>query len=497
MENYQKQIAEKANFSIENRKTLVEVLKKQYQKLIDPKISTENSIRNIEKLADKNTFTITTGHQLNLFTGPLYFLYKIISVLNLCKKLKSEYPNYEFVPIFWMASEDHDFEEINFINWGGGRLRWERRSGGPVGRFSTDGIKKIIDELEDLLGAGKNSAEWISLLRKCYLEHETLADATRYLVHHLFGNEGLVILDGDDSELKRLANPYFEKDLFENIPHQKIKETTTKLQELYFEQVHPREINLFYIKNGLRERIERNGEKWQVLNTGISFAENELRNELKNHPERFSPNAILRPLYQEVILPNLAYIGGGGELAYWFQLKGMFDEMEVPFPMLVLRNSALWVEKKWQQKLDDLKLEIKDLFQPLHKIKKEWVKKNAPIDTELSPYEKNLETMFDELEEVAHLTDESMLGAVNAQRQKQLNGLQNLRKKLIRAEKRRHDEKMDKIDRVYYALFPNGSLQERHENLGFFYEKYGEDFIQILMEKLNPMDFRFCVVFSN
>lgn len=490
LENFEKQISLKSSFEDERRKLLARQLRSQYQHLPQ----TSKTLQNIQALENPKTFTVTTGHQLNIFTGPLYFLYKIISTLNLSEKLQNQYPDYLFVPVYWMATEDHDFEEINHINLYGGRLNWPKKSGGPVGRLKTDDLKPVIDELAEHLGPGSRAHEIIQLFSESYLQHETLAEATRYLVHQLFGKYGLLIIDGDDANLKRSMIPYFEKDLFVHEPQQEVENTTNLLEAEYFDQVHPREINLFYIEDGLRERIEKKGNQWRVLGTDLTFSENALRSELQLHPEKFSPNVILRPLYQEAILPNLAYIGGGGELAYWFQLKGMFDALKVPFPILMLRNSVLWIPKKAQRKMKEMDLAATDIFKPLHQIKKDFVKANAPADVELDPYEKKLQTIFNELEEVAHLTDKSMLGAVNAQRQKQLNGLENLKKKLIRAEKRRHSTEMEKLENVYYSLFPGGSLQERHDNLSVYYAEYGYEWIEKLKERLDPLDFRFCVI---
>ena len=493
LENFKDQIEEKNSFSAENRQVLVDALQEQYSELSNASNSSK-SLENIKLLADGKTFTVTTGHQLNLFTGPLYFLYKIVSTINLSRELKKTYPEYNFVPVYWMATEDHDFQEINFINLYGGRLRWEREEGGPVGRFSTKGIDPIIDELQEHLGPGTFAKKLCKMLRSAYSSGKTLTEATRYLVHHLFGENGLVIIDGDSAQLKALMQPHFKKELLQEFAHDRVEGTSSKLEELYFQQVHPRGINLFYIKDGLRERIEKREDRWYVLGTELEFSEEEILAELENHPERFSPNVILRPLYQEVILPNLAYIGGGGELAYWFQLKDMFDAFKVPFPMLMLRNSVLWVSAKEKGKLEEMGLKVEDLFKPLHEVKKNFVKEHAPVDTELTPYEQKLQQMFDELEDVAHLTDKSMLGAVNAQRQKQLNGLENLKKKLIRAEKRRKSDQMEKLERVYYSLFPKGNLQERHDNLSVYYAEHGSALIQQLFESLDPLDFRFRVV---
>lgn len=489
---FKHQIERKSNFSQQQRIQLVESLKNQYRSngiALDEELATR-----LEALKDKNSFTVTTGHQLNILTGPLYFIYKIISTINLAESLQEEYPDYNFQPIFWMATEDHDFEEIAFINLFGGKLKWENDLKGAVGQMPTFGMAKVIDELEEHLGKGQQAAEIIAIFRKAYHEHDKLAHASRYIAHELFKEYGLLIIDGDDRELKKAMIPYFEKDLFDSEIHGHLEQQSAALKEDYFAQVYPREINLFYLQNGLRERIEKRGDTWYVLNTDIHFDENSLRQELQNHPERFSPNVVLRPLYQEVILPNLAYIGGGGEIAYWFQLKTMFDACGVPYPLPMLRNSVLFVETKWQNRLGDLDLEAKDLFKGLEALKKDYLKTHFPEDIELSSYDKEIEKIFKDLERIADLTDKSMMGAVDAQKQKQLNGIAKLRKKLLRAEKRRHHGDMEKLERIYYALFPNGGLQERHDNLSYFYAAYGREFLAKMKEALDPLDFSFSII---
>lgn len=492
LEAFKARIEARQSFSLENRKHLTADLKAQYQEA--SVALSEGTEANIEALRDAKTFTVTTGHQLNILTGPLYFLYKIVSAINLSKQLKEAYPDYSFVPVYWMASEDHDFDEISFINLFGGRLAWNNDLKGPVGTMPTFGMGKVLDELESHLGSGVHAQEILRIFRGGYHERENLSQATRYIVNELFGREGLVIVDADRKALKEIAVPHFAKDLFQSTMHPIVEGQSARLAEYYFAQVHPRAINLFYCKPGLRERIEFDGVRWQVLNTDIQFNLEELKTEMDQHPERFSPNVVLRPLYQEIILPNLAYIGGGGEIAYWFQLKEMFDAEGIPFPLLMLRNSALLYSEKWANRMSDLKLGPEAFFQKIDALKKSYIKDRFPEDVELQKFDDQLEAMFSDLERIAQLTDQSMLGAVNAQRQKQLHGIANLRKKLIRAEKRRSKESMDKLERVYYALFPKGSLQERHDNLSVFYADYGSGLIETLLESLDPLDFRFTLI---
>lgn len=489
---FEGQIERKSGFSDHQRKLLVKTLRKQYQ---EGGIELDDSLEErLLSLEAKNTYTVCTGHQLNILTGPLYFIYKIISTINLAERLKEAYPKYSFQPIYWMASEDHDFEEISFINLFGGRLHWQNSINGAVGHMPNYGMGKVLDELEEHLGPGEQAAEILKLFRQGYHEHDNLAQATRYIVHGLFNQYGLLIIDGDDAELKRSMLPYFKKDLFEDDFQVAAQTQSQALKEAYFAQVFPREVNLFYLQPGSRERIEKRGDYWFVLNTDLKFNRAELEAEMDKHPERFSPNVVLRPLYQEVVLPNLAYIGGGGEIAYWLQLKALFDAAEVPFPLPMLRNSVLFIEPKWQNRMADMDLKSSDLFKGLETLKKEFIANHFPEDIQLEKFDRQLEDLFNDLEAIANITDKSMMGAVNAQRQKQLNGIENLRKKLLRAEKRRHSEDMEKLERIYYSLFPKGGLQERHDNLAYYFSAYGWDFISLLKASLNPLDFSFSII---
>lgn len=492
LQNFKHQIEEKRkNFSEKQRHLLAQRIMFQYG---DNSLS-QATLSNIDLLKEPSTFTVTTGHQLNLFTGPLYFLYKIFSTINLCEQLKEEYKNHQFVPIFWMATEDHDFEEINYFELFGKKIQWNIKASGAVGELSTEGLKEIKERLKNEFGHSEKGKTLVSLFSNAYTKHDNLADATRYLANKLFYHHGLVIVDGNDSELKKCFVPYAEKELTENLSFKKVTETTAKLEELGFsEQVHPREINLFYLTENLRERIIEREGRFYVNETNIHFSRQEIIEELHRHPERFSPNALLRPLYQEVILPNLCYIGGGGELAYWFQLKDYFNKVEVPFPILLLRNSALLVAEPVSESLKEHNLEIEDLFLPQHLLLTKRTKEISRIDIDFSKQKKFLQQQFKDLYEIAAQTDKSFLGAVAAQEKKQLNGLDNLEKRLLKAQKRNFSDQLDRIREIQDQLFPNQSLQERQLNFSEFYLEYGERLLDTLKETLDPLDMRFMVI---
>lgn len=491
LESFKDQIDEKKrNYPLENRKILVAAIENQTNELL----LSEATRQNIALLSDPKTFTITTGHQLNLFTGPLYFLYKIVSTINLCTTLKKQYPEYNFVPIYWMATEDHDFEEINYFNFRNSKIKWNRESTGPVGRLGPDGLNEVLEVFANELGLGENAAYLKQLFENSYIKHNNLADATRFLANELFGSNGLVILDGDDTKLKQLFVPYVRQELLQQTSFQKVTETNSILEKEYAIQVNPREINLFYIEDDLRERIVLEDHRYKVNNTKLSFSEKEILEMVENYPEKFSPNVILRPLYQEIILPNLCYIGGGGEIAYWLQLKLNFEANNITFPILLVRNSVVLAKEKQINKADKLKLTWADLFSNQQELFNNKTKEFSSFKIDFSEQKEHLKQQFEKLEAIANQTDKSFIGAVKAQQAKQIDGLDNLEKRLLKAEKRVHAEKLERIILLQNELFPNQGLQERRANFSEFYTEFGHELIEKLLLKLNPLDSNFTII---
>lgn len=490
LENFKLQIEEKqANYSPAFRETLVNALNRQYKETNTSAYTQQN----IKLLAGNDTFTVTTGHQLNLFTGPLYFLYKIVSAINLSRQLKEAYPDKNFVPVYWMATEDHDFEEINYFNFRDKKIKWTKESTGPVGRLSTEGLTAVLDVFEKELGIGQN-ANWLKeLFENAYLKHSNLADATRYLANELFASEGLVIIDGDDSELKRLFAPHVKEELLKQTSHQKVAETAHLLKD-YSIQVNPREINLFYIEDNIRERIILQDAIYHINNTELKFSEAEILALLESNPEKFSPNVIMRPLYEEVILPNLCYIGGGGEIAYWLELKSYFNAANVTFPILLLRNSVLLATQKQADKLDKLDLTWADVFSKQQQLINKRVQSFSEFKLDFSAQKEFLREQFENLNAIATKTDASFKGAVKAQELKQLKGLENLEKRLLKAEKRNHAEQLERITQIQNELFPNQSLQERKANFSEFYLEFDGKLLAELFDKLKPLEHEFNII---
>jgi len=491
MKGFASQINEKKkSFDLATRLKLVTVLKDQYRNVV----ATEATTKNINSLENEETFTITTGHQLNLFTGPLYFLYKIISTINLTEMLAEQFPDQRFVPVFWMATEDHDFEEINYFNFKGKKVTWDRPNGGAVGRFSLEGLQEVHAHFSKQLGDTKNAIFLSQLFKKAYVSHNNLADATRYIANELFKSYGLVILDADDQRLKNIFAPLMKDELLYQTSKKAVSKTILNLEKDYKVQVNPRDINLFYVTENSRERIIESEGLYKIHDTDIVFSKAEILEELDNHSDRFSPNVVMRPLYQEVILPNLCYIGGGGELAYWMQLKGYFETVKIPFPSLLLRNSVQIVSHKQVKKLQKLDISFEEMFLKQHLLIAKKVKEKSDIQFNFEDATELLTQQFLALRRVANETDSSFIGAVDAQQRKQLKGLYNLEKRLLRAEKRKHFLLTNRIKSLQDQLLPNKILEERYRNFSDYYLIYGQELITSLKESLKPLQQAFTIL---
>jgi bacillithiol biosynthesis cysteine-adding enzyme BshC len=488
-----KQAFDNRNF-LGNRTELVEVLNQQYQR-----IKVNRAVNNnINLLADENTFTVTTGHQLNLFTGPLYFIYKIVTTINLALELKIKYPEKNFVPVYWMATEDHDFEEINHVNVDEKNISWIQQTNGATGRLSTKTVVAAVQAYKGYLGISRNGKKLAKLIETAYLQNDNLADATRVLVNGLFEQYGLVIINADDEILKKQFASIIEQDILEKNSERLTEQTSKTLENNgYKTQVNGREINFFYLKDNLRERIIEENGKYLINHTDISFTAQEMRHEIKNHPDRFSPNVIMRPMYQEVILPNIAYIGGGAEVAYWMQLKANFDFYKVDFPVLLLRNSALLIDKRSKENLKSLGFTLEDAFLPTEQLKNRWICKNSTAKLNLSTEIGAVQFIFDEMKSVAGNIDKTLEASGEAAKAKTIKLLANFEKKLFRAEKRNHQITLQQIENVKNRLFPQGGLQERNLNLAPMYVNYGDDFISSCIENFHPLGGDFTLLFPS
>lgn len=358
----EKAIKARQNFGAEKRAVLVRELKAQYERLSLYNPGTKVTA-NIESLSDPNTYTVTTGQQLHLFLGPAFVLYKIIHAIRTAEHYSAMHPGQHFVPVFWLASEDHDFEEIKDTKVFQKHFPWKTNQKGPTGRYKVSEVPAIIDTIKQTFSLTDENLRLLDLMSGIYKASGSLSEATIRLAHALFADYGLVCIDADNASLKRMFAPVLAKDVTEQANIRPFDEFSARLEQNGLSvQLKGRDINTFYIGDGDRTRIITHGEGFEILGTGKTLSKAEILEEISAHPENFSPNAVLRPLYQEFILPNVCYIGGNAEVNYWLQLKDVFKINGIPEPCLVLRQSAWALPEKARQWLDKQGIELMPLF---------------------------------------------------------------------------------------------------------------------------------------
>jgi bacillithiol biosynthesis cysteine-adding enzyme BshC len=306
-----------------------------------------------------------------------------------------------------------------------------------------------------------------------------------------------MVLIADNAALKKEMTAVFEDDLFRHTPAALVQQTAKQLAGQYHAQVNPRDVNLFYMNGNIRDRIIKSGEQFIVNNTGISFSAAAMLDELQRYPERFSPNVVLRGLYQETILPNVAFIGGGSEIAYWLELKDMFVYYNVPYPVLIQRNSFLIINKKMGQLVHKLDIPMEALFRDESQLLKDIVKARSSLQLSLEKEMQQLSGLYDHIRAVARPVDTTLMQHINALEVKALKALRNLEKKMLRAEKNKHTVLSTQLHTLKSGLFPNNTLQERVENILPYYALYGQSFIDMLYRFSPALGEKFGILLSH
>ena len=486
-----KAIESRKNFPVD-RKSLVESLQNQYKNINLSKASDTN----LKALLNKNTFTIVTAHQPNILTGHLYFIYKILHAIKLCEYCKHHLPQYNFVPIFFMGSEDADLDELNNVFVDQKKYTWQTPQKGAVGRMKIDkNFMELIHEMESQVAVLPYGNEIMELVKKHYVIDNIIDTATSSFVNALFGKYGLLIIIPDDSSLKSLTASIFKTELLTSPSISLVESKNKLLSEVgYKTQAHARNINLFYLKDDIRNRIEREGDIWKVVDTDFQFSQKEIEAELKNYPERFSPNVILRGVFQEAVLPNIAFIGGGGELAYWLQLKSVFEYFNVFYPVLIVRNSFLLIDQKTAVSIDNIGLHTNDLFKPIPILQAEQIKKHTQNNLSLQDAVTELELLYEQVKKQAEIIDASLIEHISRLSNQSIQKIHKVEKKMLKSEKRNQQDRVNQINKIKSRLFPMNNLQERIENIIPFWARYGSEIIDILYENSLPIEQKFGVI---
>jgi bacillithiol biosynthesis cysteine-adding enzyme BshC len=477
------------------RIALTNALNKQYECIK----ASELVKANIQSLVNSKTYTVTTAHQPNLFTGPLYFIYKIAHTIALSRSLEKQIPGAKFVPVYYMGSEDADLDELGFVNIGGQKLVWQTKQTGAVGRMLVDAeLLSLIKLIEGQIGVSVHGIAWVNLLKQSFTIGKTIAQATLEIVHHLFGDYGLVVVQPDSPELKSLFTSVIEKELTTGFSNNAVQQTIKNLSVHYKVQAAGRAINLFYLQGNKRERIVQTSSGYEVSALGLTFTQEQILADVQNNPANYSPNVILRGVFQETILPNIAFIGGGGELAYWLELKQVFAEASVPFPVLLLRNSFLLVPAKQALQLQKMHINTINLFKGRPQvIIDSFVKANSVHHLQINTQMAAIEAQYTLIKEQAAAIDASLVDHIEALAHKQAQKLLQVQKKMLRAEKRKYEAEQQQITKIMEQLFPGGSLQERTENIADWYKIYGTHFVSAIVENSDDFSKGFTLLYLN
>jgi bacillithiol biosynthesis cysteine-adding enzyme BshC len=477
---------------------------KHREKLVEALTSQANSygadqltLDNIQSLGDPETVAVVTGQQLGLFGGPLYTLLKTITAIQLAERLSRD-TGRKVVPVFWLEGEDHDLAEVaSTAVFRGNDVASVTYTGAdeahktnpqPVGRLKFDqSINTTIDELAEVLIPTEFSDEVLGLLRDSYKEGETFMSAFAKLMSGLFSDTGLIFVSGDDARLKEFAKPVFRKEIKEFDKSAKLLQMSSqKLADNYHVQVKSRPTSIFLMTDQGRTavRVNEAGDKFECGDT--SYSEAELLSLLDSNPELFSPNVVLRPIVQDTVLPTAAYIAGPGEVAYFAQFRPIYEWAGVPMPIIYPRASVTVLEPKIQKVLNQLELSITDFEGSLDEMFHSNVMAAMDIDAE-AIFGRASQHLHDAINTVApaiESVDQSLIKAAEATRSGLLKEWSKLRDRVIKAEKRRHDQTHDKMRRTQTNLFPLGTPQERLISPLYFANKYGLDFVTRLLHEI-------------
>ena len=489
LEHFANQIELKKNsFGTNSR----EILKAYWEDFYSNKKQSSAVQSNIEGISNPKCFTLTTGHQLNVFTGPVFMIYKILHVIRLSEELKKKYPDCEFVPVFWMATEDHDYEEISSVELFGRDLKWETSQTGAVGRFETEGLEALKDEIR--ASFSRVDTTQIDAFLSAYIG-ANLTEATFSLIHELFSEYGLLCIDGDHALLKRQFVPIVQKELSEEFSYKAVIKTNERLiHEGWKVQATPREVNLFYLTANTRERIIKIEDGFFIEGIGQRSLK-ELLEEVIVHPERFSPNVILRPVYQELLLPNLCYVGGAGEISYWLQLKGVFDHVSVPYPLIQVRTSILVIDSSTSKKMDKYGIALEDMFQDVHHLKEKYLAAEASNEVDFTQIDEHLELLRGSITAHVMSCDEGLSGYAEAEGVRLEKAIQGIKDKITKTVKQRHDTALRAIEQIHERIIPKNTMQERTVSM-FSLAADGDlnGFIERVYTSIDPFDPDFVVL---
>ena len=469
---------EKRDLSIENREVLFQVISSQYTK------TGLKTPENLKFIKNKGVFTITTGHQLCVFGGPQYFIHKIISVLKIVENLKLKFKDFDFVPLFWMASEDHDFQEVSSLNIFNKNLSIRMEDGVGVGKLNPEIFTPILESLKDIF---RNDSRFKNLesIFSASLSQQNWANASRYWISKVFEKENLIVIDADDIKLKKLFLPIFKNELEEQFIYNSVENTNNKLRSLGYEpKINPRVLNLFFLEDKKRHRIIFENNVFKIGDRNLNLEE--ILTLLDSSSAKFSPNVLMRPLYQELLLPNLVYVGGPSELVYWSQLKKSFNQVDINFPILILRDHFNWMSEKSYNQWKNLGFTDNDLAINPDTLIKNYVLKSNNETLDFKIENELLDKLFQNLLDKAKAVETTLEPSVNGTIKGMKSDLEKVKNKFLKALKNKEELKKNQLDKISSQLHVNNKLTERIDSFIPMYVRNEKDYIKTLKSYSQP-----------
>lgn len=460
----------------------------------------QETLDNINLLREDDCIAVVSGQQAGLFTGPLYTIYKALSAVKLAGCLRQR--GTKAVPVFWMAAEDHDFDEVAKAEFIGRDCQLKQvevstelhREGQPVGHVVLDeSINAVVDQLFELLPNSEFADDMKALVRNAWQPGRGYAESFATMMTSLLGRYGLIFLDPLDPEMKKLAAPLYAEAV-RQAPQiaTAIEQRSRELEAAGYHAQVLATANSFPLflhdEQGVRRALVRkeNG-KYQTKDSEGDYTLDELAQLALDQPDRFSPNVTLRAVVQDYLLPTIAYYGGAAEIAYFAQTAEVYRVLERPATPILPRSSLTMIERHTGRVLERYGLTLADFFEGLEPVTKRVVEEHLGAATarNFASAETNIHSELDRLKTELQAIDPTLADALETGRKKINYQLEGLRTRFIRAQMTRDECAHRQLQRASDQLYPNKDLQERHINVTSLLARHGTYVIEWIFNAIN------------
>ncbi|MBX3291195.1 MAG: bacillithiol biosynthesis cysteine-adding enzyme BshC [Acidobacteria bacterium] len=465
--------------------------------------ASEKTLEHIQLLRDDDTVAVVSGQQAGLYTGPLYTIYKALSAVRMAECLRSR--GFKAVPVFWVATEDHDFEEVSkthILGRDGADVLLSNQPKRcydelPVGYIKLDdSIAATTSELFSALEKTEFTDELRSMIEDAWSNGAYFGDAFARLLTQILGEHGVIILCPLDSRLKSLAAPVYIKAIERS--HEIVDALRVRSEELvhdgYVAQVHVAEdyFPLFWqARDGTRNALKKDSEgAFWTKDGSRRFTLEELAQIAEREPGRFSPSVVLRSVVQDYLLPTACYFGGGAEIAYFAQSSEVYRLLDRPVTPILHRQSFTVIESRQRRAMERFGIEFTDLFAGIDELLPRLVNEHLNRDTArlIADVEEKINTELNRLDQEFSKLDPTLAENLATRRRKIIYHIGALRGKFQRSQFSRDETVNRQINGLFASVLPQGHLQERSLNVLYFLNKYGPGFVDWIYRSIDLGD---------